>query len=574
MTYQVKRLVEGFPRIVGIGPDEPLSKVVELMLDNDFSQIPVVDDDNQNYKPIGIITTDDVLQAMEDFHVPVSELIAHNVMRPPKIANIEDDLFDLFDKVLEDGAVIIIQENGWVDSIVTSSDIVDFFKQQTIESLYLEDIESSMKEIILYCFMDDEDMVDSVKLTGGIDSIHSSLDSIKQNFRKAVGIYLSETNSERKIDYRATERAFESLGFERRQKNFEDLSFNELIMLLTSPERWEFYQPIFKINSDAVRIRLENVRDIRNQLAHYRGELTSTQRKLLRSTREWISRCQTEYEEWREQKRSKEILASPTEVEVEKSPVIEEIIPVEDDITTTKYSPLASYLRKQPTGVNKIKLTFDEVEAILGTALPPSAYTSRSWWANDSVGHVQSKEWLDAGWRVGYRNLSAKTVDFSRMRNRDKKYIDFFASILKSLRDDDQVPVKDTSSPLGDSWITICGVVVNGAQKSIIVTAFASGNRYRIELYIDTGDKETNKKIFDELHQSKNTIESEIGAELGWERISDKRACRIALYTDGAITMSEEDLSQLKYWTIENFPIFYKALHDRSVKVIENVLDK
>jgi Domain of unknown function (DUF4268) len=48
-----------------------------------------------------------------------------------------------------------------------------------------------------------------------------------------------------------------------------------------------------------------------------------------------------------------------------------------------------------------------------------------------------------------------------------------------------------------------------------------------VELYIDTQDKEENKAIFDSLFAKKQEIENSFGMPLQWERLDDKRACRI-----------------------------------------------
>ncbi|MCP5523719.1 MAG: DUF4268 domain-containing protein [Verrucomicrobiales bacterium] len=48
-----------------------------------------------------------------------------------------------------------------------------------------------------------------------------------------------------------------------------------------------------------------------------------------------------------------------------------------------------------------------------------------------------------------------------------------------------------------------------------------------VELYMDRGQGEENKRIFDRLEQDKDTIEERFGGPLLWERLDSKRACRI-----------------------------------------------
>jgi hypothetical protein len=59
----------------------------------------------------------------------------------------------------------------------------------------------------------------------------------------------------------------------------------------------------------------------------------------------------------------------------------------------------------------ELVLTLPEIEALLGIALPPSAYKYRPWWANDDS-HSQAKAWLNAEWKVVHVNLG-KSVKFS-----------------------------------------------------------------------------------------------------------------------------------------------------------------
>ena len=73
------------------------------------------------------------------------------------------------------------------------------------------------------------------------------------------------------------------------------------------------------------------------------------------------------------------------------------------------------------------------------------------------------------------------------------------------------------------------------------VVVFLSKKVSRVEIYIDTGDKDVNKKYFDELFSEKNAIESEIDYELHWDRLSDKRACRISINNKQLLITNEDD---------------------------------
>jgi hypothetical protein len=74
--------------------------------------------------------------------------------------------------------------------------------------------------------------------------------------------------------------------------------------------------------------------------------------------------------------------------------------------------------------------------------------------------------------------------------------------------------------------------------------SFAMKNQVRAEIYIDRGEAETNKSIFDRLHAEKDAIEAEFGEKLTWERLDDKQASRIAIYREGSIQDTSEALEK------------------------------
>lgn len=62
-----------------------------------------------------------------------------------------------------------------------------------------------------------------------------------------------------------------------------------------------------------------------------------------------------------------------------------------------KYLLLKKFLIQSNQSI--IKLSFDDIEAILNFELPPSAYTRNEWWSN-SYSHSQAFSWLDAGYET------------------------------------------------------------------------------------------------------------------------------------------------------------------------------
>lgn len=66
----------------------------------------------------------------------------------------------------------------------------------------------------------------------------------------------------------------------------------------------------------------------------------------------------------------------------------------------SKYAPLYNYLRRKPG--TELRLSFVDIERIIGQLLPKSAFRQQ-WWANERSPqnrHVQSAAWLDAGYEA------------------------------------------------------------------------------------------------------------------------------------------------------------------------------
>jgi hypothetical protein len=81
-----------------------------------------------------------------------------------------------------------------------------------------------------------------------------------------------------------------------------------------------------------------------------------------------------------------------------------------------KYTPLENYLRSLPESQREITLGFEQIEGILKTRLPSSAYEDRRWWDHEKEGnHVSARSWTNAGWKVDEVNFKEKLVKLVRV---------------------------------------------------------------------------------------------------------------------------------------------------------------
>jgi hypothetical protein len=145
---------------------------------------------------------------------------------------------------------------------------------------------------------------------------------------------------------------------------------------------------------------------------------------------------------------------------------------------------------------------------------------------------------------------------------------EFWKSLLE--RSKQKTSLHANISPGTANWI--------GTGSGVRGLGFNYGITYKYgqaELYIDRGKDSgiENKRIFDELYSHRTEIEKEFGGKLRWERLDDRRACRISKRLDlmGLADFSERD--KLQNDMIDAMVKLEQVLrkHLRSLKLIEKL---
>ena len=538
MAYQVHQIIEGKGLPVSVDKDDAVSKALSLMIEHDYSQLPVVSSEEKAKDMIvntaeGMVTNESILRGIRNFEAKIEELKVRDVMISAPIYSYDDDLFDILDRLKDSNAVLITEDIGLGEDlvgIVTSYDATEYFRNRTEDMMRVEDIELIIKDFILASYTDK---------TGDVD---------ESSLREVIALL---------TEYKKTDKAL----------NLDDLTLSDYINLLLYKTTWPFLQSVFSVKREFVMQLLQGVRKIRNELAHFRGDITAVQRDRLKFASEWLSKRQEEYEKLQEQASIQKLLA-------EAKKLTNTVAADEETVTTPsfsvmeaaniggRYAALADWLQSQSGSIDNTQLTFEEIEKIIDKELPISARNHRAWWANDSVSHSQSQQWLEAGWRRTYLNMSEERVTFARIQEREKAYIKFFSKLLEEFRNYPDFPLRDVS-PGGTSWLIVQTLPkVSGAFS----VTFTRGKRMRVELYLDTGDQIQTKAIFDKLYAQKENLEKKLGS-IEWERLNNRRASRIALYHDGYIR-EDRNHDELIKWAAGTTDKFYAAIVDLSKTAI------
>ena len=90
-----------------------------------------------------------------------------------------------------------------------------------------------------------------------------------------------------------------------------------------------------------------------------------------------------------------------------------------------KYDALGQFL-KAHAAQGEVRLTFGEIEKIIGSKLPASAYDHRPWWSNNPSNNVMTEVWLAAGFATEQVDMEAQKLVF---QNRAKKLHEFDSTV-------------------------------------------------------------------------------------------------------------------------------------------------
>ena len=151
-----------------------------------------------------------------------------------------------------------------------------------------------------------------------------------------------------------------------------------------------------------------------------------------------------------------------------------------------------------------------------------------------------------------WRREAARVMRSTGASERNLRYQAFFQALIDALRERGFTRARRA---LPQSWYAFAA---GHAQRVQYAAVFGRADA-RVEVYIDNTDRDWNKTLFDRLNERRESIEGELGTELVWSRLEERRASRIAILREGSIDDDDRVLDGVRAWMIERLLAFKRV---------------
>src|SRR5690349_9471240 len=110
MSSTVQQLINRGQKLVTVLRDDPVQKALELMIEHEYSQLPVVDREGKIVEEKGkayMVTNDSILRTINSFKIPLHDLHLRvaDAMVKTSTFHEDNDLFDLLNDLQDTYAV-------------------------------------------------------------------------------------------------------------------------------------------------------------------------------------------------------------------------------------------------------------------------------------------------------------------------------------------------------------------------------------------------------------------------------------------------------------------------------------
>jgi CBS domain-containing protein len=344
MLFPIAQLIEGREPPLCAQQSILVREALQIMMKHGYSQLPVV---NRDGLYVGMFSERVVAHTyyLLGGNVPILQLTLDHCLERVDPLTLDDDLLEACDRLRDDELAVVVVDDRKPVGIITSNDLTDFFRRRSEDFIKVEDIEVTLRLRTRDAFPDDEAMDRALQL--------------------GLGPHPMNPN--------------------RPRREFNDLSLGDMIAVMTHAENWPRFNGMFE-PLELFRSLMREVRMVRNQLAHFRGRGDQIRNSTLRYAMDWLSMRASASRGDGDDNAARQVLVDR-----------EDIPPRTSD---NRWDTLRVWLMGQKKAPSGIRVTFRDIEMLLGGPLPKAARKYAAWWSNQNRNEAQVQAWTGAGWQV------------------------------------------------------------------------------------------------------------------------------------------------------------------------------
>lgn len=234
-------------KIISVLPETPVQEALDILGKHNFSQLPVM----VNSQVLGLFSYRSFSQAVIKLSGDVKnqkfnprEMFVEDCIDRPTYARVSDEFRSWFDAIDKHDAVLVGDPNR-LQGIVTAMDILRYLYGVASPFVLVGEIELSLRALI-----------------------HLSVD---QNMLAVCAKTCLKHYAEGNLP-----------------TDLKHMTFNDYVQIIGDGRNWDHFQPIFKGDRVRTRTKLEQVRDLRNDVFHFRREITAEDYETLSALRDWM----------------------------------------------------------------------------------------------------------------------------------------------------------------------------------------------------------------------------------------------------------------------------------------------
>lgn len=252
LFHRVNSVIPDAQKLVTVEPEMLVAEALDLLEEHGFSQAPVVVGREVlglfSYQTFSRAVISHARAATKNRKLDPLELTVEECMDSrPKFARVTDEFVEWFD-VIDRSDSVLVGSPDQLQGIVTAMDILRYLYRVASPFVLIGEVELALRALMQMA-------VDGETLAA------CAHECLKDKY-----------------------------DTERMPTELHAMTFNDYIQIVGDGRRWDHFQPLLGGNRVRTRAKLEQLRDVRNVIFHFRREITLVEYETLAANREWMLR--------------------------------------------------------------------------------------------------------------------------------------------------------------------------------------------------------------------------------------------------------------------------------------------